>query len=1170
MDMEEAAPIVGALKTGENIRVQGQLIYNNFEHEMTMNPKNILRVPKQERKDTASEKRVELHLHTAMSSMDGVTDVSLLVKRAIKWGHKAIAITDHGVAQAFPDAMKATKGSDIKVIYGVEAYYINNRSETSIVVGDSDCFLHDEFVVFDIETTGLSFENDRITEIGAVILRDGKPCESYSAFVNPGIPIPPNIVELTGITDDMVKDAPPIDVVLPAFLEFVGNRALVAHNANFDVTFIANACKRCGIEQSFTYVDTLEMARILLPELKKHKLDIVAKAVGASEFNHHRACDDAAVLGEIYANFLGRLTGNFHLEKLSEVNETLWKIKASLDSSKKRAYHHLIILVKDYTGLKNLYRLISDAHLKYFNKRPIIPRDRLEELREGLILGSACEAGELFEAVVRKRPWAELKRMAEFYDYLEIQPIGNNRFMIEKGLARDEEELRSFNETIMRLGQAVDRPVCATGDVHFLDPTDEAFRRILMAGQGFSDADNQAPLYFKTTDEMLEEFSYLGQKRAYEVVVENPNKIADMVEKIRPVPDGTYPPSIDGSAEDLQRICYEGAHKLYGDPLCKEIEDRIEAELKPIINNGFDVMYMSAQKLIKKSNDAGYLVGSRGSVGSSVVAYFCGISEVNPLPPHHHCETCHHLEFGDSLTYGCGADMPDKECPNCHTKMQKDGFNIPFFTFLGFKAEKEPDIDLNFSGEYQTQAHQDCVELFGEGQVFKAGTIGTIADKTAYGYVKKYCDERGLNLSKAEMNRLTIGCTGVKRTTGQHPGGLIVVPRDRTIYEFCPVQHPADDPNSTIITTHFDFHSIHDNLLKLDMLGHDNPTIIKHLEDMTGVSATTIPLDDPRTIGIFTSIRNLHDVNDIPMEPDELLGETGVAAVPEFGTRFARGMLLDTQPSNFDGLVRISGLSHGTDVWMGNAADLIKDGVATLEEVISARDDITMFLIGKGMDASLSFKTSEAIRKGKGIVPETVEIMQNCGVPQWYIDSCQKIKYLYPKAHAVAYVMMAFRIAWYKVHCPLPFYSAYFSIRAVGFDANTMTHGIEQVKKLYHELNTKPDATANEKDTVVTLEVVYEFYKRGFTFQPVDLYRSHPADFLIDGNTLIPPLTSLPGLGLSAAQNLVEEREKGRFSSIDEITMRCNKVSKGVIELLDKNGALQGMPRSDQVTMFDL
>ncbi len=1170
MDTEDAKDLVAAIQKGDSLLIQGQLIYNNFEHEMTMTPKNIMRTEKKVRTDTAENKRVELHMHSTMSAMDGVSDVKKLIEQAAKWGHKAVAITDHGVAQAFPDAMKQAKESNIKVIYGVEAYYVNNRSQTLIVAGEQDVPLTSEFVVFDIETTGLSFDNDRITEIGAVILRNGEACETFSAFINPGMPIPANIVELTGITDDMVKDAPTIDKVLPEFLKFVGDRVLVAHNANFDVTFIANACARLGIDKQFTYVDTLEMARILLPDLKKHKLDIVAKAVGAKEFNHHRACDDAAVLGDIFANFLSRLTEGYRLERLGEVNEALWKVKASFDTTKKRAYHHLIILVKNLTGLKNLYRLISDSHLKYFNKRPIIPRDQLEIYREGLIIGSACEAGELFEAIVRKRPWAELRRMAEFYDYLEIQPIGNNRFMLARGMASDENELRSFNETVLRLGQAVGKPVCATGDVHFLNPEDEVFRRILMAGQGFADADNQAPLYFRTTDEMLTEFAYLGQKRAYEVVVENPNKIADMVEAIRPIPEGTYPPSIEGATEDLQRLCYEGAHRIYGEPLCKEIAERIEAELQPIINNGFAVMYMSAQKLIKKSNDAGYLVGSRGSVGSSVVAYFCGISEVNPLPPHYHCESCHHIEFGDSLTYGCGGDMPDKECPRCHTKMQKDGFNIPFFTFLGFKAEKEPDIDLNFSGEYQTQAHKDCVELFGEGQVFKAGTIGTVKDKTAYGYVRKYCDERGLNLSKAEINRLTIGCTGVKRTTGQHPGGLIIVPRDRTIYEFCPVQHPADDTNSDIITTHFDFHSIHDNLLKLDMLGHDNPTIIKHLEDMTGVNATTIPLDDPRTIGIFTDISNLYDIDDKPLEADELLGKTGVAAVPEFGTQFARGMLLDTKPKNFDGLVRISGLSHGTDVWMGNAADLIKDGVATLEEVISARDDITMFLIGKGMDASLAFKTSEAIRKGKGIIPETVAIMQEKGVPQWYIDSCQKIKYLYPKAHAVAYVLMAFRIAWFKVHYPLPFYSSYFSIRAVGFDANTMTKGIETVKKLYHELDSKPDATANEKDTVTTLEVVYEFYKRGFSFQSVDLYRSDAEKFLIEGNTLLPPLTSLPGLGLAAAQNIVEERKNGVFSSISDFDARCSKVSKAVIEILEESGALKGIPKSDQIGMFDL
>ncbi|MBE6935755.1 MAG: PolC-type DNA polymerase III [Ruminococcaceae bacterium] len=1164
IDVKKAEEIFGAIKTGDTVTVQGKLIYNNFEKEMILNPSCILRATREERQDTAERKRVELHLHTNMSMMDGVSSASALVKQAAKWGHPAIAITDHGVAQAFPEAMNAAGKAGIKVIYGVEAYYVNDAG--GAVDGLQRQSLDDEVVVFDIETTGFKPATEAIIEIGAVKIRNGDIIDRFSEFVNPKKPIPANITELTGISDDMVADAKPIEDVLPRFLDFVGNCPLSAHNASFDVGFINYDCAKLGIQREFTSIDTLTLARALLPQERHHKLDDVARALDLGDFNHHRACDDAEVTGRILLKFFAQLK-QMGVQGIENINDAI----RDLSSGGKVHYNHLIILVKNYVGLKNLYKLISEAHLNYYSrKRPIVPRSVLNRYREGLIIGSACEAGELFRAIVAKKSWNELKRIAEYYDYLEIQPIGNNMFMLRDGTARDEQELREFNETIVKLGQSLNKPVVATGDVHFLHPRDEVFRRILMAGQGFSDADNQAPLYFKPTQEMLAEFSYLGAQKAFEVVVENPNKIAEMCEEIRPVPKGTYPPSIDHSAEDLQEICYTNAKRLYGDPLPDSIVERIEAELKPIINNGFDVMYMSAQKLIKKSNDAGYLVGSRGSVGSSVVAYFCGISEVNPLPSHYHCPECHYLEYGDSDKYGCGADMPDQECPICHIKLQKDGFNIPFFTFLGFKAEKEPDIDLNFSGEYQTQAHRDCVELFGEGQVFKAGTIGTIADKTAYGYVRKYAEERNMVLSKAEINRLTIGCTGVKRTTGQHPGGLIVVPRDRTIYEFCPVQHPADDPNSTIITTHFDFHSIHDNLLKLDMLGHDNPTIIKHLEDMTGVSATTIPLDDPHTVGIFSHISHLSDVNGKPLEPDEILGTTGVVAVPEFGTRFARQMLIDTQPKNFDGLVRISGLSHGTDVWMGNAADLIKAGTATLNEVISARDDITMYLIAKGMDASLSFKTSEAIRKGKGIVEETVEIMKQCGVPEWYIESCQKIKYLYPKAHAVAYVMMAFRIAWYKVHRPLPFYSAYFSIRAVGFDANTMTHGIDRVKALYQELSTKPDATANEKDTVVTLEVVYEYYLRGFTFQPVDIYRSAAADFLIDGNALIPPLTALPGLGLMAAQDIVRERENGEFSSAEDLSLRCQKVSKAVIEILDNAGALESLPKSDQISMFDL
>ena len=1157
MDVPKAQPVQDAIRAGDTLTVQGKLTYNNFEKEMILNPTCILRAQKEERRDTAEHKRVELHLHTNMSMMDGMSSPTALIAQAAKWGHSAVAITDHGVAQAFPEAMNAAKKYGIKVVYGVEAYYVNDSG--GAVDGLQRRALSDEIVVFDLETTGFKPATESIIEIGAVKLKDGEIIDRFSEFVNPGREIPANITELTGISDAMVADAEPIEVILPRFIEFIGDCPLGAHNASFDVGFINYYCAKLGIEREFTSIDTLVLARAFLPNERHHRLDDVAHALDLGDFNHHRACDDAEVTGRIMLKFFAQLS-QMGVGDIQGINDAI----RDMNSGGRVHSNHLIILVKNYTGLKNLYILISESHLHYYRKRPIIPRSLLDRYREGLILGSACEAGELFRAIVAKKPWNELRRIADYYDYLEVQPIGNNMFMLRDGSARDEQELREFNETIVKLGQSLSKPVVATGDVHFLNPQDEVFRRILMAGQGFTDADNQAPLYFKPTQEMLEEFSYLGQQKAYEIVVENPNRIAESCEVIRPVPEGTYPPSIEGSAEDLQRICYTKAKELYGDPLPQPIAERIEAELKPIINNGFDVMYMTAQKLIKKSNDAGYLVGSRGSVGSSVVAYFCGISEVNPLPPHYICDNCKNLIIDHSEKYGCGADMPDQVCPNCGHKFRKDGFNIPFFTFLGFNAEKEPDIDLNFAGEYQTQAHRDCVELFGDGQVFKAGTIGTIADKTAYGYVRKYAEERGLTLSKAEINRLTIGCTGVKRTTGQHPGGLIIVPRDRSIYEFCPIQHPADDPNSTIITTHFDFHAIHDNLLKLDMLGHDNPTIIKHLEDMTGVKATDIPLDDPETIGIFTDLKYLG------IDHDELLGLTGAVAVPEFGTRFARQMLLDTKPRNFDGLVRISGLSHGTDVWMGNAADLIKNGTATLNDVIASRDDITMFLISKGIDASLSFKTSEAIRKGKGIIPETIEIMKEHGVPQWYIDSCLKIKYLYPKAHAVAYVMMAFRIAWFKVHYPLPFYSSYFSIRAVGFDAGTMTHGIESVKKMYNDLNSKPDATANEKDTVVTLEVVYEFYRRGFSFQQVDIYRSDASTFLIDGNSLIPPLTALPGLGLTAAQDIVRERELGPFSSTEDLSLRCQKVSKAVIDILEKNGALSSLPKSDQISMFDL
>lgn len=1170
MAKDQAGDIVSAIKTGMHLIVQGKISFDSYEKESILEPTAIVKSKKKIRMDNAPEKRVELHLHTNMSAMDGVSDTKDLINRCKAWGWPAMAITDHGCAQAFPLALHVVDGKEAdypKILYGVEAYYVNDAAAVSVVRGDLDGSLDGDFIVFDLETTGLKPATEEITEIAAVLVREGEIKDSFQTYVNPHKPIPPEITELTGISDETVADAPDLPEALDKFFAFMGDRVLVAHNAGFDLSFLKAACKKLDIEREFTYIDTLEMSRIMLPHLSRFKLNILAKELQVGPFEHHRASEDAAVLGRIWVKLLDKLKHEQHASKISDINPLLAGLRAKEGGLKNLPRHHFIILVQNQVGLKNLYKLISYSFLDHFYRRPLMPRSELIKHREGLIFGSACEAGELFHAVVEGKPFEELKRIADFYDYLEIQPIDNNRFMIAKGIAEDEETLRDYNRTILKLADALGKPCCATGDVHFLDPEDEAYRRILMAGQGFPDADNQAPLYLKTTEEMLGEFAYLGKDRAYEVVITNPNKIADMLDPIRPIPRENYPPKIEGSAEELETMCREKAKRMYGDPLPEIVQARLDRELKSIIGNGYDVMYMIAQKLVSKSLQDGYLVGSRGSVGSSLVAFMSDITEVNSLAPHYLCPECKYFELHENEGVGCGVCLPDKVCPRCGTPLKKEGFSVPFETFLGFNGDKVPDIDLNFSGEYQPRIHKYTGELFGHDHVFRAGTIATVAEKTAYGYVKKYMEERGIECSRAEENRLAAGCTGIRRTTGQHPGGIVVVPKEVEIYDFCPVQHPADDPTSDIITTHFEYHSIDANLLKLDELGHDDPTIIKHLEDLTGVNAQEIPLDDPDVMSLFTSNRALHYVDDAP---DPILGDLGCLAVPEFGTKFVRGMVKDTKPTTFDDLLCISGLSHGTDVWLGNAADLVASGIP-LNECICCRDDIMNYLIGKGVEPKLAFQTMESVRKGKGLKPEMEEAMKANNVPDWYIDSCKKIKYMFPKAHAVAYVMMAFRIAWFKVHKPLAFYSAYFSVRAKGFDASCMIKGdavcLDKIREL-HRKDVDKTISAAEKDTQTTLEVCHEFYKRGFIFEPMDVYKSDATKFIVTEKGLIPPFTSMPGIGEQAALNIVEERKKGRFLSAEELSVRCPKVSKSVIELLGEIGALGSMPRSTQISLF--
>ncbi len=1121
--------------------------------------------------DTSVEKRIELHCHTKMSDMDGVSDVKDIVKRAMKWGHKAIAITDHGDVQAFPDANHTVPSdSDFKVIYGVEAYLVDDLK--GMVTDSQNQDLDADYVVFDLETTGFSPETNRIIEIGAVKVQNGKIVDKFSTFVNPQVPIPFRIEQLTSINDSMVIDAPVIADILPEFMKFCEGCVMVAHNADFDMSFIKKNCQRLDIPCKPTIVDTVALARVLLPNLNRFKLDTVAKALGVSLENHHRAVDDAGCTAEIFVKFIEMLRER-GMSTLDEVNAMG---TSSVQNVQKMPTYHAIILATCDQGRTNLYKLISLAHIKYYHRRPRIPKSEFIRYRDGLLIGSACEAGELYRAILNGRPEEEISRLVNFYDYLEIQPLGNNAFLVrdEDSPVASNDDLIEINKKIVRLGEQFHKPVVATCDVHFLDPEDEIYRRIIMAGQGFKDADEQAPLFLRTTEEMLKEFAYLGSEKAEEVVITNTNRIADMCEKISPVRPDKCPPVIENSDQMLRDICYNKAHKMYGDPLPEIVQERLDRELNSIISNGYAVMYIIAQKLVWKSNEDGYLVGSRGSVGSSFVATMSGITEVNPLHAHYLCKHCQYSDFDSDLVKSfsgrSGCDMPDKLCPRCGKPLSKEGFDIPFETFLGFKGNKEPDIDLNFSGEYQSKAHKYTEVIFGEGQTFKAGTIGTLADKTAFGYVKNYYEERGVHKRNCEIDRIVLGCVGVRRTTGQHPGGIVVLPMGEQIYTFTPVQHPANDMTVDITTTHFDYHSIDHNLLKLDILGHDDPTMIRMLQDLTGVDPTQIPLDDKAVMSLF------QDTSALGITPDDLVNcQLGALGIPEFGTDFAMGMLIDTQPKEFSDLVRIAGLSHGTDVWLGNAQTLIQEKKATISTAICTRDDIMIYLIGMGLDSEESFKIMENVRKGivaKGKCdkwPEWKQDMIDHNVPDWYIWSCEKIKYMFPKAHAAAYVMMAWRIAYCKVFYPLAYYAAYFSIRATAFSYELMCQGKEKLEGYMHEYEKRKDELSKkEQDTYKDMRLVQEMYARGFEFLPLDIYKSEPHHFQIVDGKLLPALNTIDGLGDNAAVAIAEAAKDGIFLSKDDFRERT-KVSKTTIELMSDLGLFGDMPESNQLSLFD-
>ena len=1171
---DDVPELLKEISGGKFVRVKGVATIDKFDSELTIG--SIVGIKKcadftTVRMDTSVEKRIELHCHTKMSDMDGVSDVKDIVKRAMKWGHKAIAITDHGDVQAFPDANHTVPSdSDFKVIYGVEAYLVDDLK--GMVTDSQNQDLDADYVVFDLETTGFSPETNRIIEIGAVKVQNGKIVDKFSTFVNPQVPIPFRIEQLTSINDSMVIDAPVIADILPEFMKFCEGCVMVAHNADFDMSFIKKNCQRLDIPCKPTIVDTVALARVLLPNLNRFKLDTVAKALGVSLENHHRAVDDAGCTAEIFVKFIEMLRER-GMSTLDEVNAMG---TSSVQNVQKMPTYHAIILATCDQGRTNLYKLISLAHIKYYHRRPRIPKSEFIRYRDGLLIGSACEAGELYRAILNGRPEEEISRLVNFYDYLEIQPLGNNAFLVrdEDSPVASNDDLIEINKKIVRLGEQFHKPVVATCDVHFLDPEDEIYRRIIMAGQGFKDADEQAPLFLRTTEEMLKEFAYLGSEKAEEVVITNTNRIADMCEKISPVRPDKCPPVIENSDQMLRDICYNKAHKMYGDPLPEIVQERLDRELNSIISNGYAVMYIIAQKLVWKSNEDGYLVGSRGSVGSSFVATMSGITEVNPLHAHYLCKHCQYSDFDSDLVKSfsgrSGCDMPDKLCPRCGKPLSKEGFDIPFETFLGFKGNKEPDIDLNFSGEYQSKAHKYTEVIFGEGQTFKAGTIGTLADKTAFGYVKNYYEERGVHKRNCEIDRIVLGCVGVRRTTGQHPGGIVVLPMGEQIYTFTPVQHPANDMTVDITTTHFDYHSIDHNLLKLDILGHDDPTMIRMLQDLTGVDPTQIPLDDKAVMSLF------QDTSALGITPDDLVNcQLGALGIPEFGTDFAMGMLIDTQPKEFSDLVRIAGLSHGTDVWLGNAQTQIQEKKATISTAICTRDDIMIYLIGMGLDSEESFKIMENVRKGivaKGKCdkwPEWKQDMIDHNVPDWYIWSCEKIKYMFPKAHAAAYVMMAWRIAYCKVFYPLAYYAAYFSIRATAFSYELMCQGKEKLEGYMHEYEKRKDELSKkEQDTYKDMRLVQEMYARGFEFLPLDIYKSEPHHFQIVDGKLLPALNTIDGLGDNAAVAIAEAAKDGIFLSKDDFRERT-KVSKTTIELMSDLGLFGDMPESNQLSLFD-
>ena len=1165
----------GGIAKGAFLKIKGVTTIDRFDSELTIGSViGIKKIPSfvSTRMDTSPVKRVELHCHTKMSDMDGVSDVKDIIKRAMKWGHKALAITDHGDVQAFPDANHAIgKDDDFKIIYGMEAYLVDDLK--GLVENPMGQTFADSFVVFDLETTGFSAAKNKIIEIGAVKVVNGSITERFSTFVNPKVPIPYEIEQLTHITDDMVLDAPMIHEILPQFMEFCQNAVMVAHNADFDMSFIRHNCDLLGLECEKTVLDTVALARVLLPSLNRFKLNTIAKALNISLENHHRAVDDAACTAEIFIKFVEMLR-----ERGIETMENLEQMESYTEESiRKLPSYHAIMLAQNDIGRVNLYRLVSDSHIKYYNRRSKIPKSEFMKYREGILLGSACEAGELYRTLLRGSTQEEVARIVQFYDYLEIQPLGNNAFMLrsDKEPIESEEDLKDINRQIVELGEQFNKLVVATCDVHFLDPEDSIYRSIIMAGKGFDDADQQAPLFLRTTEEMLKEFEYLGSEKAEEVVIENTNKIANMCEKIAPVRPDKCPPVIENSDGMLREICYTRAHEIYGEELPPVVVERLERELNSIISNGFAVMYIIAQKLVWKSNEDGYLVGSRGSVGSSFVATMAGITEVNPLSPHYICSNCHYVDFDSELVKGyagkAGCDMPDRNCPHCGQKLMKEGFDIPFETFLGFKGNKEPDIDLNFSGDYQSKAHKYTEVIFGDGQTFRAGTIGTLADKTAFGYVKHYYEERGVPKRNCEIDRIVQGCVGVRRTTGQHPGGIIVLPLGENIYSFTPVQHPANDMTTDIITTHFDYHSIDHNLLKLDILGHDDPTMIRMLQDLTGVDPQTIPLDSPEVMSLF------QNTSALGIEPEDIGGcKLGALGIPEFGTDFAMQMLIDTKPQAFSDLVRIAGLSHGTDVWLGNAQTLIQEGKATISTAICTRDDIMTYLIGKGLDSEEAFTIMERVRKGAVANgkckewPEYKQDMLDHGVPDWYVWSCEKIKYMFPKAHAAAYVMMAWRIAWCKVFYPLAYYAAFFSIRATSFNYELMCQGKERLEHHMHEYERrKDDLSKKEQDTYKDMRIVQEMYARGFEFLPIDLYRAKAHHFQIIDDKLMPSISTIDGLGDKAADAVVEAAKDGKFLSRDDFRQRT-KVSKTVIDKMVELGILSDLPESNQLSLFDL